>query len=484
MKSFILLLFITIILKPVAGQPNKIATVENNLTEIRDFLFADSIVPRFNILDRMNYYKVPSVSIAVINNGKIEWEKAYGFKDIAAKIPADTNTLYQAASISKSVNGLVVMRLVNDGKLSLSTDIRNYLKTWTFPDNDLSRGKTITLINLLSHTAGLSVHGFVGYAVTDTIPTINQILDGKRPANNPPVVPVFSPGEHFEYSGGGSTVIRKILDDNISPDYDSLMQALVLKPLKMTHSTFSQPLAPEFKNFALAYDNRMLPVPGNFYIYPEQAAGGLWTTSGDIARFIMAIQSALRGERSAILDKKSVDKLLTPVLDEYALGFGIKEKGGEKYFWHEGESMGYRSVYYGSFTTGKGIVILTNSYPENGKSLVYEILNSVASTYNWKDFYNPPVKKLVNLPVSTLDKYVGDYYSDKPQMKISITRKNNSLELTARRAEPMFAVGTATFFLASSPDQNCIFSSSKNNGVYDTFEVKNGSEFILRATKK
>ena len=484
MKNIFTFTFFLLFIDHVFGQADKIAAVENNLSETTEIIFADSIVPKYNILERMNLYKVPSISMAIINNGKIEWAKTYGYADIEDKRPANSETLYQVASISKSVNSVGIMKLVESGKLTFSKDIRSYLKTWAFPDNEFSEGKTITLKNLLSHTAGLSIHGFIGYSATDTIPTINKILDGERPANNKPVKPIYPPGEHFEYSGGGSAIIRKILDDNISGNYDSLMQALVLKPLKMTNSTFGQPLKPQYKNYAYAYDQYMHRLKGDYYIYPEQSAGGLWSTATDIARFVLAIQSSLNGDKTSIIDKNVAVEMLTPILDNYALGFGIDEKGGEKYFWHEGESYGFRSIYYGSFTTGKGVVILTNSYPDNGKPLIYEILHSVASVYQWKDFYNPVVKKLVNVPDSLLDKYTGDYYSENPQMKVSIVKKNNSLELTARRPEKMYATGLNTFFLASSPNDNCVFSSSKNDDVIDTFEVIQGNKSVIKAIRK
>jgi CubicO group peptidase (beta-lactamase class C family) len=482
----VLLFFFSIFLLAYSsyGQANKILEVENGLIETREILFADSLVPKFNIYERMQFYKVPSVSIALINNGKIEWAKSYGFADIEGKRPANANTIYQVASISKSVNSLGIMRLVKNGKLSFSEDIRNYLKTWNFPDNEFSKGRTITLKNLLSHTAGLSVHGFVGYSSTDSIPTINQILDGKRPANNEPIKPIFPPGEHFEYSGGGSAVIRKILDDNISNNYDSLMETLVLKPLGMTNSTFSQPLKSNYNNYAFAYDKDMRPLKGNFYIYPEQTAGGLWSTATDIAKFILSIQTSLNDNKTTILDKNTAVEMLTPILDSYALGFGIDEKGGEKYFWHEGESYGYRSIYYGSFTTGKGVVILTNSYPDNGKSLIYEILHSAASAYDWKDFYKPILKKLIIVPDTLLSSYAGEYNCENPELKISIIKTNSTLELTARRSERMYAIGLDTFFIASSPNDYCVFSSSKNNGIIDTFEVIQGTKVVIKAIKR
>lgn len=473
------------IAKPINAEIiKKIIDFENGLTETKELIFEDSLIIKYNILQRMMYYKIPSVSIAIIDNGKIELAKTYGYADIENKRPANTNTLYQVASISKSINALGILKLVEKGKLSLSKDIRGYLKTWSFPDNELSKNKKITLKNLLSHTAGLSVHGFIGYSHKDSLPTINQILNGERPANNESIKPIYPINEHFEYSGGGYAITRKILDDNISINYDSLMTSIVLKPLKMENSTFSQSLSSNLKNYAFGCDKDMHTIDGKYYAYPEQAAGGLWSTATDIAKFVLSVQKNLNGSQNSFLSKNLTLEILTPILNNYALGFGITEKGGEKYFWHEGESYGYNSMYYGSFTTGKGVVILTNAYPNNGQPFIQELLNSISNAYNWKNFYAPIKKKLVKVPDSLLNKYVGDYYSESPNMKISISKKGNQLELTARRPEKMFPTTNDSFFLASAPNDKCVFSSSKKDSNFDTFEVIQNGKAIIRATKK
>ncbi len=180
----------------------KITQVENSLLANAEIVFADSIIPKFNIYDRMKLYKVPSLSIAVINNGRIEWAEAYGLADVNEKRPANVNTIYQAASISKSVNAFCVMKLYQDGKLSLDKDFRQYLKSWKFPENDFSNGRTITLKNLLSHTAGLSTSGFMGYSIKDTILSIDEILDGRKPANSEAVRSIYPSNTQFKYSGG------------------------------------------------------------------------------------------------------------------------------------------------------------------------------------------------------------------------------------------------------------------------------------------
>jgi hypothetical protein len=279
-------------------------------------------------------------------------------------------------------------------------------------------------------------------------------------------------------------VIRKILDDNITTNYENLMNKLVMKPLRMTNSTFLQTLPKRFRNYAFAYDKDTKLLNGTYYRYPEQTAGGLWSTATDIAKFVLAIQIAIKGESNAILDQNMTLEMLTPLMNNYALGFGIEEKGGEKYFRHEGESFGYRSIYYGSFTTGKGVVILTNAYPDHAKGLITEIVNTVSTVYDWKEFYNPIKKKLVYLPQNVMDTYVGEYYSENPPIKISIAKNNGNLELTARRPEKLYPVGKHTFFVSSSPNDECKFSSSENNGIIDTFEVIQNGKVIIKAKKK
>lgn len=465
------------------AQNQKIREVENGLVPNAEIVFADSVIKRFNIEERMHYYNIPSISIAVINNGKIAWAKAYGLADVTDNRKADLRTLYQAASISKSINALCIIKLAQDGKLDLDKDIRTYLKTWTFPDNDLSKGKTITLKNLLSHTAGLSTGGFRGYLKGDSLPTINQVLDGVPPANSDAVKPVLVPGTAKQYSGGGTLVTKKILMDNISADYSGLIRTAVLQPLGMTGSTFVQPLPAQYKNFAAAYDINKKEMPGKYYIYPEQAPDGLWTNPTDYAKFILTIQRSLK-EDGGFLTKKMANEMVTPVLEgsDAALGVFIKQKGGEKYFTHTGANMGYRSIYYGSFSAGNGVVILINS--DNDK-ILDELVNSVAVAYNWKGFYNPEVRKLVKLPDTLTNQYIGEYQSDQPALTIKVIRKNGELQLSARgngNFERMYFTGNGSFFLMSAPNTLAAITSADNGKTYNMI-IKQGDKILITARK-
>ncbi|MBK9104398.1 MAG: beta-lactamase family protein [Saprospiraceae bacterium] len=149
----------------------------------------------------MAYYHVQGLSIAVVHDYKVAWAKGYGWADKKERKPVTPETLFEPGSISKSLNAVGLLKLVQDQKLDLHTDINTYLTSWQFPYDSISHGKKITLAQLLSHSAGLTVHGFPGYDLSAQIPTVPQILDGEYPANTPPVRSAFEPGIRFQYSG-------------------------------------------------------------------------------------------------------------------------------------------------------------------------------------------------------------------------------------------------------------------------------------------
>ena len=393
-----------------AQQSNvKIQQVEQHLTPTVDFVFADSAKQQYTLSERMSYYGVPSVSIAVIDNGKVAWTKAYGLADVSTGRKVDANTLYQAASLSKTVNAALILKLVQQGKLALDQDVRAYLKTWTFPDSDLSRGRPITLRALLSHTAGINLHGFRGYDRQATLPGINAILNGQSPATNEAVKAVLTPGTKQEYSGGGILISQKVVEDQISPDYPALINRVVFKPLKMTRSLFTpSPTGLLATNLAYAHDANMKRVEGNYMRHPEGAPDALWATSADYARLVIALQESFQHKNGAWLDATTSKAMMTPVLGNAALGFFILDKSGEPYFSHQGANVGFRSVFFASLTTGQGVVIFINS--DNGQ-IMEEIANSVALTYGWKNFYAPPVKQLVTISPRQAETLVGVYQS-------------------------------------------------------------------------
>jgi len=413
-KSTLFPLFFCIQVYVSFGQVNKSYSkeVETKITQVENNLsgwvqIGDTPI-KWTLAERMKFYHANGVSIAVIKDYKIEWAKGFGWADSAEERPVTTTTLFQAGSNSKSLNSVGVLKLAQEGKVDLYSDINNYLHSWKFPYDSLSKGKKITLANLLSHTAGLTVHGFPGYEKGDTLPTLIQVLNGQKPANTDAIRSMYEPSLKYEYSGGGTTISQLIVQDVTGQPYDKYMWENVLKPLGMTYSFYTQPPDADKQNLlATGYYNNGKAVKGKYHIYPEQAAAGLWTNPTDLSKYVIETQLALEGKSQKVLSKKMTELRLTPYKDSSAgLGVFIINKNGIKYFTHGGVDEGFVSQYVGSITGDYGVVVMTNTY---NTALFNEIINSVAKIYNWKNFYSPVVKREIIVPDSLLQTYIGKY---------------------------------------------------------------------------
>jgi CubicO group peptidase (beta-lactamase class C family) len=404
--------FITapIILKAQTNTAEQIKQVENNLFG-RVQIAGEK---PWNLADRMTFYKIPGLSIAVIQNHKIVWAKGYGFANDSAKTPINAQTLFQAASISKSLNAVGVLKLVQDKKLDLDANINTYLTSWKFPYDSVSKGKKITTANLLSHSAGLNVHGFGGYEPGVPLPTIVQVLNGEKPANTPRIHSVTAPGLNYQYSGGGITVSQLMVVDITHLPYADYMKKEVLKPLGMNSSTYAQPAIDVDKALlATAYNEDGKPIRGNYHIYPEQAAAGLWTTPTDLAKYIIAIQQAYEGKAVKVLNQATVKQMFTVRAgNDVGLGVFISKPDSVFYFSHDGVNAGFRARYVGSFEGGNGVVVMVNS---NNDGVISELINSVAKVYGFKGLYHPNIKTLVTVPADVLKSYTGKFLIGPPR---------------------------------------------------------------------
>jgi CubicO group peptidase (beta-lactamase class C family) len=186
---------------------------------------------RWTLAERMASSHVPAVSVAVIDGGKIAWARAFGVSEADKTDPVTTSTLFEAQSISKAITATAALALVSSGRLSLDAPVNTYLKSWKIPDNEYQTTEKVTLRRILSHTSGLTVGGFAGYRSGDSIPTLLQVLNGEKPATNPPIRVDFIPGSKFRYSGGGIVVLQQLLTDQTGLPFPDLMKKLVLTPL-------------------------------------------------------------------------------------------------------------------------------------------------------------------------------------------------------------------------------------------------------------
>ncbi|WP_321477754.1 serine hydrolase [uncultured Paludibaculum sp.] len=378
----------------------RIARVENGLQKPNRL--KGSPLERMSLSARMKHYKVPGVSVAVIHAGRVEWARGYGQRDAGSGAPVTAETLFQAASLSKGVAASVAMRLVEQGILSLDEDVNAKLRSWKVPDNEFTRTEKVTLRRLLSHNAGLTVHGFPGYAQGVAVPTLPQLLDGKAPANTAPVRVTKAPGSGYRYSGGGYEVMQLLLEDVTGQRFEHLARALILDPLGMKRSSYEQPLGEErARNAASAYRGDGRAIAGRWHTYPEKTAAGLWTTPSELARWVMEIQKPGR-----VLKAETVKTMLSKSAGNYGLGIGLNETDGRASFSHGGANEGYRCQYFAYRDSGDGAIVMTNG--DEGGDLAMEVLRSIAVEYGWVD-YLPKERSVVRVDAAVLASYVGDY---------------------------------------------------------------------------
>ena len=336
------------------------------------------------VAELMEEFGVPGVSVAVIQDFKIHWAKAYGVADVETGQLVDIETMFQAASISKPVAAIGVLRAVQDGLFSLDDDINDILDSWTLDGREFTRNRPVTPRTLTSHTSGLGDgFGFPGYDPEQPLPTTVQILEGHELSNVGSVFMEREPLTFYEYSGGGVTVMELALSDVRRRPFVDVLQEGVLAPIGMTRSSYAQPISPEHnQNAARAHDNNGESRGPKWHVYPEHAAAGLWTTPTDLARLIIEVQRSASGESNRVLSQSMIQEMLNPVgVGPFAVGFTVSKIGEGWYFSHGGSNWGFRALMLAHKVKGYGLVVMTNA--DQGSTVINEISRRIQYTYNW-----------------------------------------------------------------------------------------------------
>jgi len=336
------------------------------------------------VAELMEEFGVPGVSIAVIQDFKIHWAKAYGVADVETGQLVDIETMFQAASISKPVAAMGVLRAVQDGLFSLDDDINDILDSWTLDGREFTGNRPVTPRTLTSHTSGLGDgFGFPGYDPEQPLPTTVQILEGHELSNVGSVFMEREPMTFYEYSGGGVTVMELALSDVRKRPFVDILQEGVLTPVGMTRSSYAQPISPEHnQNAARAHDNNGDSRGPKWHVYPEHAAAGLWTTPTDLARLIIEVQRSASGESNRVLSQSMIQEMLNPVgVGPFAVGFTVSKVGEGWYFSHGGSNWGFRALMLAHKVKGYGLVVMTNA--DQGSTVINEISRRIQYTYNW-----------------------------------------------------------------------------------------------------
>lgn len=309
-------------------------------------------------------FLVPGAAMAIIENGEIVLQKGYGYADVEKEVKVDIKTGFNIGSISKTVAAWGIMKLVQEGKIDLDAPAEKYLTRWHLPESEFD-SDGVTIRRMLSHTAGLSLHGYPGWSPKDTLPTIEESLNG---INNGPgrVEIIMEPGTRYKYSGGGYTILQLIIEEVTGQKFEDYMQAQILDPLGMTNSSYKiddkimAASASEYDRFGELID---------FELFTAQAAAGLHTTIEDFTRFAFACLYRMEdhGKYNPVLSTDIVQQMMEPVPEAngrfgYGLGYMTEAIPGTSVVLggHRGANTGWHAIFNVDSETNDGFIMVTN----------------------------------------------------------------------------------------------------------------------------
>jgi CubicO group peptidase (beta-lactamase class C family) len=379
-----------------ADQPSDphILAIEASLVPFQPGALREGAAPSqaSTLAERMAEYKIPGVSIAVIDEGRVAWAKGYGTCRAGQDAPVTTDTLFEAASTTKVLTAATALHLVGSGRLDLDRDVNAYLKSWKVPESDLTREHKVTLRLLLTHRSGLNGPKG-GFSWEDgKVPTLVQVLKGEPPAQNKPAAVETVPGTEWRYSNFGYVVVQLLLEDVTGKPFADLVAEIIFKPCHMDSSTLAYPLdAKSAKREALPHDAE--GKTRDAVMHPTAVAqGGLLTPPSDLARFAIELMRAYGGKSGAVLTQGAVRAMfqkeldLDPELLGFPLGEGLgvllRGTGRDLSFLHPGDNYPGASCWLVGYPElRQGAVVMTNG--AKGNLLAMELLAAIGKEYHW-----------------------------------------------------------------------------------------------------
>ena len=334
----------------------------------------EKALQNFELPSKMDDYNVPGISFAVIKNGKLVWAQGYGVIQKGKPERINPETMFSVGSVSKVGAATISLKLQEQDKLDIDKNVNEYLGSWKVPDNQYTKNNAVTLRKIMSHTAGLNVHGFVDFLPNEKLPTTVQILKGEWPAKNSSVYVNIPIGSRFRYSGGGTTVEQLVIEELTKQEFHIAAKELLFQPLNMNRSSYQNPLPIAFGNIAKAHnrDGKPTALPRGYQSMPEAAASGLWTTPNDFSKLMIQLMKAHQGEITSYLSKKTVTDMMKPVApSDYGLGPRINIEGKSIEFSHGGANDSYRAHFSGFLPSQNGFIIFTNG--ARGSGLINEL---------------------------------------------------------------------------------------------------------------
>lgn len=382
---------------------SRIKSLEKGL--YRAVYFKGQRPEKLRLVDRMAFYKVPGLSVAVMDRFQIEWVKTCGYKELVQYQKLTPQTAFQAGDLSQPVSATVALKLVEEKSLNLNEQLGDYFVKTAFAGRKFRPSVIfpIDLASLLSHASGFYPWTSSGYSRTSAMPDLVQVLAGEEPAENYHSFRGFDPEAGTRFSDFNYVLLEKYLEDKTGRKLAELAREKIFEKLALNSTFFGFPVS---EDIASGHVREGPGVEGIWYKYPEQAARGLWSTPTDYLKFVVELVECARGKKDGLLSPELARQMLSPQAPGSGYGFRLEGEHERFKIYMKGKTHGYRSALLIYPSLGQGVVLMTNS--ENGGVLIDEVLRGLSAIYDWPDF-KPEEKTLFRLDASVYKQYSGRY---------------------------------------------------------------------------
>jgi CubicO group peptidase (beta-lactamase class C family) len=406
----------------------------------------DEVVPL--IKKDMARFDIPGLSVAVLAEGEIVWEKGFGFRDRECNLPANPETVYRVGSISKLFNAVAIMQQVEKGYVDLDEDILTYLP-WLRFDNPFDKPAVVTLRHLLSHKAGILRECAVGHYFDDSEPSMEATA---RSMAGTPLV--YFPGSRTKYSNIGVGIAGHVLEVKTGMDFAAYQKDQVLKPLHMSSSSF---LAEDFitekaaKGYMRDLDGNQWEAP--HFRFGHLPASNLYSNVQDLSAFMKCIFAGGK----PVLESDTLRSMLTVQFDDredatgVGLGFFISKIHGYRAVGHSGAVYGFSSNLLAVPDEKVGVVALNNLDGANGfnSKIVSRALAVALEEITGRGIADENGPGTVGISSEKLAGYRGRY--ERNGNPVWLTYKDNALYYQPYGTRKLLTPVSQTEFISDDP---------------------------------
>ncbi|GGA76524.1 hypothetical protein GCM10011521_13450 [Arenimonas soli] len=438
-----------------AVAPAAIETIERGLLPGQ---YLEGQLQTRSIAEAMLEDNIPGLSMVFIDKGEIAWQRSYGYADLASLSPVTPETVFTGASLSKPLAAVTALQLVEKGKIGLDDDVNRHLVSWKVPDSAFVATRPVTLRQLIGHRAGIANYVSGSYDLGQDVPTVTELLEGSPPSKDPKTASFAVPGQEYRYSNPGYLVVQQLIEDVAGTSFEVAARSAIFEPVAMDDSSFLQPMPDRLGvRRATGYSEDLDPYP--YQLFPFKAAGGVWSTPTDLARFAMTLIDDHHGG-GVLLSRETTRQVFAR--DKIKLGFTkhFVEGSDDIVFDHWGSNVGFTSYLVGSLEKRQVLVVMTNS--DKGFDLMAAIARTVARQYGWKPI-EPKVLVRHELDPKALPDFGGEFGGGPGENeRFVFLAEGERLYLASKADEeraPLVAVGEQTFI---DPARNTTYEFLRN----------------------